>query len=49
MNCIFWGFDLFINFELNLEGSTVGLIPDLLGYMIMIRGLNEIRREFYLC
>ncbi|MDI9508984.1 MAG: hypothetical protein QM217_04120 [Bacillota bacterium] len=49
MNCIFLGFlILFINFELNLDGSTVGLIPDLLGYMIMIRGLNEMAEESFI-
>lgn len=46
MKNIFIGFLLvFLNFSLDFGNSRIGLIPDFLGYMVMINGLNEMAKE----
>lgn len=46
MKNIFTGFLLvFLNFDLNLGSSKIGLLPDFLGYIIMIKGLNELAQD----
>lgn len=46
MKNIFIGFILiFLDFDLNLGSSKIGLIPDFAGYIIMISGLEEMARE----
>lgn len=46
MKNIFIGFLLiFLDFNLNLDSSRIGLIPDFLGYIAMINGLVEMARE----
>jgi hypothetical protein len=46
MKNIFTGFILiFLDFNLNLGNSQIGLIPDFVGYIIMISGLVEMGRE----
>ena len=46
MNNIFIGFLLvFLNFNLNLGNSTIGLFPDFIGYIVMINGLAEMAEE----
>ena len=46
MKNIFIGFLLiFLDFNLNLGNSTIGLIPDFIGYTLMINGLSEMKEE----
>lgn len=46
MQNIFTGFLLvFINFDLNFGNMKIGLVPDFLGYIFMIKGLDEMARE----
>ena len=46
MSNIFIGLILvFLDFNLNLGNSTIGLIPDFIGYIIMIKGLEEMAPE----
>ncbi len=46
MKNIFIGFVfLFLDFNLKLGNSKIGLIPDFVGYMIMLNGLAEMARE----
>ncbi|MGB4660769.1 MAG: hypothetical protein WBI07_16480 [Mobilitalea sp.] len=46
MKNIFIGFILiFLDFSLNLGNSKIGLIPDFIGYIIMIKGLEEMAEE----
>ena len=46
MKNIFIGFLLiFIDFNLNLGNSQIGLIPDFVGYIVMINGLDEMADE----
>ena len=46
MKNIFVGFILiFLDFSLNLGNSKIGLIPDFVGYIVMIRGLEEMSVE----
>lgn len=46
MKKIFWGFLLlFFNFEINLGEATIGLIPDFLGYIFLLKGIDELSRE----
>lgn len=43
MRNIFIGFLLvFINFSIDTSGSKIGLIPDFLGYIFILRGLEEL-------
>ncbi len=43
---IFWGFLLiFLDFNLNLGSSQIGLIPDFAGYLVLIGGLTEMAEE----
>jgi len=42
MSRIFTGFlFIFLDFNLNLGNSQIGLIPDFIGYIIMLGGLAE--------
>lgn len=46
MKNIFIGFLLiFLDFNLNLGNSQIGLIPDFIGYIVMINGLMEMSGE----
>lgn len=46
MRNIFLGFVfIFLDFSLNLDSSKIGLIPDFVGYIIMINGLQEMAVE----
>lgn len=46
MKKIFIGFLLiFLDFDLNLGASKIGLIPDFIGYIVMINGLLEMAEE----
>ena len=46
MRNIFIGFILiFLDFSLNLGNSKIGLIPDFVGYIVMINGLEEMAGE----
>lgn len=46
MKNIFIGFLLiFLNFDLNIGSSKIGLIPDFIGYIVMIKGLLEMAEE----
>ena len=46
MGNIFIGLILvFLDFNLELGNSTIGLIPDFIGYILMLRGLGEIDGE----
>ena len=46
MRNIFIGFLLiFLDFNLNLGSSTIGLIPDFVGYIILVKGLDELAAE----
>lgn len=46
MKNIFVGFILiFLDFNLNLGQSTIGLVPDFIGYLVMANGLVEMARE----
>ncbi|SHI18015.1 hypothetical protein SAMN02745823_03082 [Sporobacter termitidis DSM 10068] len=46
MKKIFIGFLLiFLDFSLNLGNSRIGLIPDFIGYIVMINGLLEMAEE----
>ncbi len=46
MKNIFIGFLLiFLDFNLNINTSTIGLLPDFVGYIILIKGLDEVASE----
>ena len=46
MRNLFIGFLLiFLDFNLNLNSITIGLIPDFIGYIFMIKGLDELSGE----
>ena len=46
MGNLFIGFMLiFLDFNLNLGNSTIGLIPDFIGYIVMIKGLEQMDKE----
>lgn len=46
MKNIFTGFILiFLDFNLNIGNSQIGLIPDFAGYIVMLSGLEEMARE----
>lgn len=48
MSNIFTGMLLvFLDFNINIGRSTIGLIPDFIGYIIMIKGLAELENESY--
>lgn len=36
---------IFLDFNLNLGSSQIGLIPDFLGYIVMLNGLSEMAQE----
>jgi len=43
MKNIFWGLlFVFLDFNLDLGSSRIGLIPDFIGYILIINGLNEL-------
>ncbi len=42
MKYIFWGFIfIFINFSFKFNGSSIDVLPDFIGYILVINGLNE--------
>lgn len=46
MSKIFIGFILiFLDFNLNLGNSQIGLLPDFIGYIMMINGIDEMALE----
>ena len=46
MQNIFWGMLLvFLDFNINLGDATIGLLPDFAGYILMIKGLEEMALE----
>lgn len=46
MSRIFWGFFLvFLNFNLNLNGHVINLLPTFAGYWILVRGMDELSGE----
>ena len=46
MRQIFWGMlFLFLDFNLNLGSSSIGLIPDFAGCIFLIRGLDALAGE----
>lgn len=36
---------IFLDFNLNLGNSTIGLIPDFIGYLYLIKGVDELIKE----
>lgn len=38
---------VFLDFNINVGSSTIGLIPDFIGYIIMAKGLAELENESY--
>ena len=36
---------VFLNFTININGIKIGLIPDFIGYIIMVKGLAELENE----
>ena len=46
MRSIFIGFLLiFLDFNFNIGESTIGLIPDFIGYILLVQGLREMEPE----
>ncbi len=46
MNNLFYGMlFVFLDFTLNLGNCVIGLIPDFVGYILMLKGLREIESE----
>ncbi|NLG36645.1 MAG: hypothetical protein GX549_01420 [Clostridiales bacterium] len=46
MNNIWIGFIfIFLDFNLDINASRIGLIPDFVGYILMLRGLAEMAQE----
>ncbi len=43
---LFWGaFFVFVNIDLNLEYCRIGLIPEFIGYILLIKWINRIRED----
>ena len=38
---------VFLDFSINLGRIRIGLIPDFIGYIIMVKGLSELSDESY--
>ncbi len=46
MNKLFWGlFFLYLDFNLNLGEMTLGLLPDFVGYFLLVQGFEELAGE----
>ena len=46
MDQLFWGFFfLFLNFNLNVNGTSLGLLPDWVGYILLYLGCSALERE----
>ena len=46
MDKLFWGFFLlFLNFSLNMDGATLQLLPDWLGFILLYLACGELLRE----
>lgn len=46
MRTIFYGFIfIYLNFQLNLGDSSIGLIPSFIGYWLMLKGLTDLSAE----
>lgn len=46
MDKLFWGFFfLFLNFNLNVNGTSLGLLPDWVGYILLYLGCSALERE----
>ena len=46
MDRLFWGFlFLFLNFDLNFNSASLGLLPDWAGYLLLYLGCSELLRE----
>ena len=46
MNLLFWGFFfLFLNFNLNFNGTTLGLLPEWIGFLLLYLGCGRLLGE----
>lgn len=46
MSGIFWGFFfVFLNFNLNLNGHTINLLPTFVGYWMLARSMDALSGE----
>lgn len=46
MNSLFIGFlFIFLNFNINLGQATIGLIPAFIGFIFLLKGINELSSE----
>ena len=46
MDQLFWGFFfLFLNFHLNFNGASLGLLPDWVGYILLYLGCSALENE----
>ena len=46
MGKIFWGFMLlFLDFNINIDACSIGLIPDFIGYILLLKGIDELSQE----
>ena len=46
MNRLFWGlFFVVLDFEATLGSATFGLLPDFIGYFLMMKGMEELAEE----
>ena len=46
MDKLFWGFFfLFLNFNLNFNGASLGLLPDWVGFILLYLGCSELESE----
>jgi len=44
MGNLFWGFVfILLDFNITVNNSVIGLIPDFIGFILIFRGLNELR------
>lgn len=46
MKKLFWGFLLmFLSFDLELNGHSLDVLPDFVGYILLLRGIDELNEE----
>lgn len=46
MKKIFWGFLLmFLSFDLDLNGHSLDVLPDFVGYILLLQGMRELEHE----
>lgn len=46
MKKLFWGFFfIYLNFNLNLNQHTLNILPDFLGYILLLQGMKELDEE----